>query len=216
VRAAIFLNGVSEEPDLLLNIACGADLILAADGGTRHALEAGLIPDIVVGDMDSLGDAGAREAEKLGARLESYPSRKDKMDGHLAVIAACERGATELDFLCAFGEKLSAVFAIPHLLLAAERMGLRAAAIAGWGRMFALETASRTVTGSPGDGVSVFSLTGSASGVNLEGFVYPLEDARLEAGDTLGFHNRLSNKEGRVSVREGALLVIHELEGDSR
>jgi thiamine pyrophosphokinase len=46
--------------------------------------------------------------------------------------------------------------------------------------------------------------------VTLEGFAYPLADARLEIGDTLGFHNELIGKTARMSVRSGALLVIHE------
>jgi thiamine pyrophosphokinase len=95
-------------------------------------------------------------------------------------------------------------------------MGLRAAVVAGWGRAFVVEAGSRAVIGAPGDGVSVFPLAETATGVSLEGFAYPLEDARLEIGDTLGFHNELLDPRGRVSVREGALLVIHETEGASR
>ncbi len=210
MRAVVFLNGAPDAPALLQRISEGADLVLAADGGARHALDVGIVPDLIVGDMDSLGDAGAREAGKLGARLERHPVRKDKMDGHLAVIAAMERGATELDFLCASGGGFSALFAVPHLLLSAERMGIRAAAIGGWGRAFVMESGSQTVAGSPGDGVSVFPFTGPATGVTLTGFSYPLKDARLEIGDTLGFHNELTAVEGRISVGEGALLVIQE------
>ena len=216
MRAIIFLNGASEEPDLLRRVTEGADLVLAADGGARNALDANIVPDLVLGDMDSLGDAGVREMEERGVPLERYPVKKDKMDGHLAVIAARKRGATELDFLCASGGMFSALFALPHLLLAAERMGLRAAVVAGWGRAFVVEAGSRAVIGAPGDGVSVFPLAETATGVSLEGFAYPLEDARLEIGDTLGFHNELVDLRGRVSAREGALLVIHETEGASR
>ena len=180
----------------------------AADGGARYALDAGVIPDLVVGDLDSLGDT--REIEEHGALLERHPVRKDKMDGHLAVLAVRDRGATVVDLLCAAGGRFSALFAIPHILLAAERLGLRATMVASWGRAFVIETGSRVVGGNPQDSVSVFPLTGPATGVTLEGFGYPLHDARLEVGDTLGFHNELIGGAGRVSVKEGALLVIHE------
>ncbi|MDQ3636673.1 MAG: thiamine pyrophosphokinase, partial [Actinomycetota bacterium] len=109
MRAIIFLNGASEEPDLLRRVTEGADLVLAADGGARNALDANIVPDLVLGDMDSLGDAGVREMEERGVPLERYPVKKDKMDGHLAVIAARKRGATELDFLCASGGMFSAL-----------------------------------------------------------------------------------------------------------
>jgi thiamine pyrophosphokinase len=210
LRAAIFLNGAPDAPDLLQRIAGRADLVVAADGGARYALDAGVVPDLVVGDMDSLAEAWAREVAERGALLERHPTRKDKMDGHLAIIAVGERGATDVDLLCAAGGRFSPLFAVPHLLLAAERMGLQATVVAGWGQAFVLEAGARSVCGGPRDSVSVFPLIGPATRVTLEGFAYPLEDARLEVGDTLGFHNELNGEVGRVSVEGGALLVIHE------
>jgi thiamine pyrophosphokinase len=208
VRAVIFLNGAPDPPDLLRRVAGRADLVVAADGGARYALDAGVIPDLLIGDMDSLG--GAREIEERGVLLERHPARKDKMDGHLAVLAVRDRGATAVDLLCAAGGRFSALFAVPHILLASERMELRATMVASWGRAFVIEAGSRTVAGNPQDSVSVFPFTGPATGVTLEGFGYPLENARLEVGDTLGFHNELVGGTGRVSVGGGALLVIHE------
>ncbi len=210
MRAAIFLNGAPDPPDLLRRVAGRADLVVAADGGARYALDAGVIPDLVVGDMDSLGEAGTRTAQEHGALLERHPIRKDKMDGHLAVLTVRERGATAADLLCAAGGRYSALFAVPHILLASERMGLRATMVADWGQAFVLEVGSRILSGNPQDSVSVFPFTGPATGVTLEGFGYPLENARLEIGDTLGFHNELVDRAGRVSVGGGTLLVIHE------
>ena len=213
MQACVFLNGSPDPPDLLRDVAARADLVIAADGGARHALDAGVRPDLIVGDLDSFGERGIREAEGRGIPLERHPVRKDKMDGHLAILAAGDRGATDVDLVCATGRQLSAVFAVPHILLAAERAGLRATLVAGWGRAFVVEAGYRKVAGEPGDGVSVFPVGGAAEGVNLEGFAYPLEDARLEIDDTLGFHNELVGESGLVGVGEGALFVIHEREG---
>jgi thiamine pyrophosphokinase len=212
VRAAIFLNGSPESSDLLRRVAGRADLIVAADGGARYALEAGVVPDLVVGDMDSLGEDLALEVERRGASLERHPARKDKMDGQLAVLAARERGATAADLLCGEGGRVGAIFAVPHILLAAERSGLRSTVVADQGRMFVIEAGSRTVRGDPRDSVSIFPLSGPAAGVTLEGLEYPLENAGLEPGDTLGFHNELIGREATVSVGKGAVLVVHETE----
>jgi thiamine pyrophosphokinase len=213
LRAAVFLNGSPDPPGLIRGVAGRADLVVAADGGARHALEADVVPDIVVGDMDSLGEEFALEAERRGASLERHPARKDKMDGHLAVLAARRLGASAADLLCVTGGRISALFAVPHVLLAAERVGLRSTVVAGWGQAFVVEDGSRAVEGVPQDGLSIFPLSGPASGVSLEGFAYPLHEARLEPGDTLGFHNELTGREARVSVRSGTLLVIHEAAG---
>jgi thiamine pyrophosphokinase len=212
VRAAIFLNGSPDSSDLLRRVAGLADLIVAADGGARYALEAGVVPDLVVGDMDSLGEDLALVVERLGGSLERHPERKDKMDGQLAVLAARERGATAADLLCAVGGGLGALFAVPQILLAAERIGLRSTVVADRGRIFVIEAGSRTVQGDPQDSVSIFPLSGPATGVTLESMEYPLENASLEPGDTLGFHNELIGRKASVSVEEGALLVVHETE----
>jgi thiamine pyrophosphokinase len=213
LRAAVFLNGSPDPPGLIRDAAERADVVVAADGGAGYALEAGVVPDLVVGDMDSLGEGLALEAERRGASLERHPARKDKMDGHLAVLAARSLGASAADLLCATGGRISALFAVPHVLLAAERVGLRSTVVAGWGQAFVVEDGSRAVEGVPQDGLSIFPLSGPASGVSLEGFAYPLHEARLEPGDTLGFHNELTGREARVSVRSGTLLVIHEAAG---
>lgn len=214
MRAAIFLNGEADPPGLLGRVASAADLVVAADGGALRALGAGVVPDLVVGDMDSLGEKGAREVAALGAALERHPAKKDAMDGHLAVLAARARGATEADLLCAAGGSFSAAHAVAHILLAAERAGLRTTLVARWGLAFVVENGGREVRGAPGDAVSVFPLSGVATGVDLIGFAYPLSGARMAAGETLGFHNELlAGGAGWVRVGEGALFVIQEREG---
>ena len=210
MRTAIFLNGAPDSEHLIQVVVRRADLVVAADGGARYALDAGIVPDLIVGDMDSLGEDLAREAEKRGASLERHPVRKDKMDGHLAVLAAGERGATAADFLCAAGGKPGAVFALPHILLTAERIGLRSTVVSDQGRMFVVEASSHAVEGAAGDSVSVFPLSGPATGITLEGMSYPLVNARLEPGDTLGFHNELIGRKAVISVVSGALLVVQE------
>jgi thiamine pyrophosphokinase len=117
------------------------------------------------------------------------------------------------DLLCAVGGRPAALFAVPHILLAAERIGLRSTVVADRGRMFVVEAGYRMVEGVQEDSISIFPLSGPAAGVTLEGMEYPLENASLEPGDTLGFHNELIGTEARVSVGEGAILVIHETEG---
>jgi thiamine pyrophosphokinase len=76
--------------------------------------------------------------------------------------------------------------------------------------MFVIEGGSRSVEGAAHDSVSVFPLSGPAAGVTLEGMGYPLANADLHPGDTLGFHNELIGRKAKISVGSGALLVVHE------
>ncbi|MFB9995303.1 thiamine diphosphokinase [Deinococcus oregonensis] len=72
-------------------------LVVAADGGARHAAALGLVVDVWVGDFDS--SAGL----DVDAPREIHPAAKDETDAELAVRVALKRGATTLVFIGAFG-----------------------------------------------------------------------------------------------------------------
>ena len=132
------------------------------------------------------------------------------MDGQLAVLAARERGATVADLLCAGGGRLGPS-SRSHILLAAERIGLRSTVVADRVRMFVVEAGYRTVEGEPQDSISIFPSGPAAAGVTLEGMEYPLENASLSRR-----HPRVPqrvDRQGSYGERgEGALLVVHETE----
>jgi thiamine pyrophosphokinase len=56
--------------------------------------------------------------------------------------------------------------------------------------------------------VSLLPMTPEVTGITLQGFVYPLVNATLILGQSLGISNRLSNDTGHVSIQSGLILVI--------
>ena len=73
-----------------------ADLLVAADGGARWIQSLGVVPHLVVGDLDSLDEATIAALSGAGARVERYPSDKDASDTELAVEAALRAGAEQV------------------------------------------------------------------------------------------------------------------------
>jgi thiamine pyrophosphokinase len=65
------------------------------------------------------------------------------------------------------------------------------------------------IDGHEGDTLSLIALGGDARGVTIEGCEYPLTDAVLPFGQTLGISNVLTGPTARVRVRDGIVLVIH-------
>jgi len=95
------LGGECPAPEVLRRIAHDADLLVAADSGLIAAEDAGLEPDWVVGDMDSL----ACEANRDGlSRLDKYPPEKviryppdkDHTDTELAIALLKEKSCDEI------------------------------------------------------------------------------------------------------------------------
>ena len=96
MRAIIFANGDASDPDLVRRWTAQADLIIAADGGSRHALAAGVTPHVVIGDLDSLAEADRAQLDRTGVPLIVFPTHKDYTDLELALRYALERHATEI------------------------------------------------------------------------------------------------------------------------
>jgi thiamine pyrophosphokinase len=58
--------------------------------------------------------------------------------------------------------------------------------------------------------ISVFCMGADAEGVTIEGLQYSLTDGTLTAGFPLGVSNHFVGKNGKVSVKDGSLLVIYD------
>ncbi|MBA2373424.1 MAG: thiamine diphosphokinase, partial [Chloroflexi bacterium] len=125
----------------------GVGLVVAADGGARHAAALGLRLDLWVGDGDSVGDGALRELAGEGVAIERAPIDKDESDTELAIRAAIDRGADGVVILGAFGgRRLDHTLANVGLLALPSLAG-RAAAL--------LDAAARIrLLRAPGDGIA--------------------------------------------------------------
>jgi thiamine pyrophosphokinase len=68
---------------------------------------------------------------------------------------------------------------------------------------------SITLSGQPGDTLSLIPLTPSVSQVNLSGVEWPLQEATLWFGSTYSISNVLVSEKARLHLGEGMLLLIH-------
>lgn len=185
-------------------------IAIAADGGVLNALTAGITPDTVIGDLDSLPDAIRADLERRGVRFIVHPARKDETDLELAIQHALERGATEIVIFSALGGRWDQSLANILLLTLPDLRGVPARIVDQRQTMVILTgDAEAHIQGRVGDTLSLIALGGDAHGVTIEGCEYPLNQARLPFGKTLGISNVLIEPTARVSVKEGIVLVIH-------
>lgn len=184
------------------------DLVIAADAGYRTCRQAGVRPDLVVGDFDSM-DA----PEEFGEILR-LPVEKDDTDTLAAVRLGLERGCREF-FLYGGtgGKRLDHTLANLQTLLYLRRQGAR-----GWlyDNDFvwtAIENESLTIEKTVEWGLfSAFCLGDRAEGIDETGFQYPLSDAALTPDFPLGVSNHVLEPTATITVRRGALAVGWELE----
>ncbi len=205
--AAVFLDGDYEDAAYYREWARVADLVVAADGGGRFLAAAGLVPDALVGDFDSLDEEAVSAAGRRGARVVRHPVRKDQTDGELAVDEALREGAGELVLAGALGA-LDHVLGHLALLGRVEGRGTPARLVSP-GLTVRVLNAGATVTldAGPGTRVSLAPLDGDAV-VTLSGLDYELERGRLPGGTCLGLGNAVSRRGATIRVHEGRVAAL--------
>jgi len=204
----IIANGNAPNETTVRRWLDSATRLFCADGGARAALSLGLRPDIVVGDLDSLDGAQQAQLAALGCRLAVYPVAKDWTDLELALKLAMEEGATEVVILGALGGRLDQELANIMLLLLPELDNISVRIVDEGQEIFVTRTEA-TIAGQPGDIVSLIPWGGDVMGIITEGLMYPLRDEPLLAGPARGISNVMMGQVARVTLRSGALLVIH-------
>lgn len=213
MRVIIFANGELPDREEARELLRSDDMVIAADGGTRHALAVGVTPHVVIGDLDSLSASDRSRLEAAGSRIIPFPRRKDETDLELALHHAVREGATEIVILAALGGRLDQAVANLLLLTLPELRELDVRIVEGSQTAFLIHGGRdgrppTIVEGQPGDIVSLIPLGGDAVGVMAEGLEWPLDEDRLRFGPARGVSNVLTAEQARVRVRQGVLLCV--------
>ncbi len=208
-KTVIFANGVPANPAENRRHLAPDDTILCADGGTLHALALGLTPHLIVGDLDSLPAGVQAELAAQGVPVERHPVKKDQTDLELALAAAVRRGATEILILTALGGRLDQQLANLLLLTRPEWAGVRLRLAEGNQQAWLLRGPDAlTLTGAPGDTLSVVALSETLTGLSLRGVEWPLRDATVPRGSTLTISNTFLRRQAHIELAGGLALVV--------
>ncbi len=188
----------------------GSDIVIAADRGLDTCVCAGIEPDIVLGDYDST-DMRERidKMRQSGAYVEVYPAEKDFTDTEAGVMCALEKGAGEIVILGATGGRLDHFLANLDLCLVPLRQGVKCALVDEHNEIRLLDAGFTLCAGDvAGRYVSLIPFTDRVSGVTLTGMKYPLVDADLVRGSSLGVSNEMTGETARIDFQEGILTLI--------
>ena len=183
------------------------DFVIAADAGYRVCRQAGIVPDLLLGDFDSM------DQPEDFANIHRSPVEKDDTDTMLAVKTALEQGCdTVYIYGGTGGKRLDHTLANLQTLLFIRRRGARGYLYDDDFVWTVLENESLTIEKTVEWGLfSAFCLGDRAEGIDEVGFQYPLKDAVLTPEFPLGVSNHLLEPAATITVRKGALAVGWQL-----
>ena len=210
MRAIIIAGGQAGDDEDWRRWVREGDWLIGADGGAARALAWGLVPHLVIGDMDSLPGEARTALEAWGSQFVVHPRAKDETDLELALTHAAQEGAHEIVVLGALGGRLDHALANVLLLTLPKLEGVEVR-IASDRQEALLVRGGRetTLEGESGDLVSLLPLGGDARGVTTSGLAWPLERDTLRHGFSRGVSNEMTAPVARVAVEAGSLLVVH-------
>ena len=232
MKKRCFIAGAGEYTGLVSPLP--GDYVIAADGGYAQLVSRGIVPDLVIGDFDSLGEAPDHP------NIVRSPAEKDDTDMMLAVREGLSRGLGMFIIDGGLDGRLDHTIANFQILVYLARRGalgvllgreVCVTAITNGSLKFysgrentkaalkrgdiadAADTEMRCGVSADSSnsamrgGISVFSAGEAAEGVTLAGLKYPLDGATITCDYPIGVSNEFTGTPATVSVRSGALLV---------
>ena len=187
------------------------DIVVGVDKGIGYCLQRDIVPDVLMGDFDSLDPAQLKDPRLDGVEKQSFPARKNSSDLELALQWLRTSEVSHVRLLAISGGRsdhhlfnwllplqgnwpftIELIDASAHAHLVTPRNPLH-------------------TTTTLGQVVSLVPMP-QASGVSTQGLEYPLHNAEMTAGSTLGLSNVASQLRIRVSISSGQLLVFRILD----
>lgn len=204
--------------------------LIAADRGLEFFLDYLILPDVVIGDFDSLSEDGKNFLEMqnedipYGGMLEwklqkgegkvvevvRLRPEKDDSDTQSAMNYAIQNGAKEIVILGVTGNRVDHLMANFGLLILAQKQETEVALADRYNYMKLIPSGTILKKAEQfGKYVSFFPLGGDVTGLTLEGFKYPLDKYHLTTADSgLTVSNEISEEYAKVTYESGTLLMI--------
>jgi len=169
----ILANGTFPVHPAPLAILHAAAPLVCCDGAADRLAEAGLTPDVVIGDLDSISPA---RREQFAAVL--IEDRDQETNDLTKAVNWCRRQELpSVTILGATGEREDHTLA-NIALLARYNRDIRAEMVTDFGT-FSVARAACRLSSVPGQQISIFSLSPEAA-ITATGLKYPLADMRLK------------------------------------
>lgn len=198
---AIIANGLAPTKKALSQTMQDIDIIIAADGGANACRERGLIPDYIVGDLDSVDDSTLHLFNDVS--VIRMPDQ-NLSDLQKAITFALSKNPEKVKIISAFGKRSDHTFS--NLLhFASMDLPVAFEIFDNFGRLIILQEGTYEISGTPGQPVSLISIT-PITNLTTTGFKYKVLQKSFNP-----FFNGTSNEfvkaTATIQFDSGRLLV---------
>ena len=208
MRAIIVAGGEADKEQIKSEIELGLhDLLIAADSGADHIIDAGFMPDIIIGDLDSI----SADRKKLTSQIIEYPAEKDFTDAEAAFDKAVSSGASDIIIYGATGRRLDHFMGNLSLLTKSDNLGISCCIADRYNRIRLISTTTELHRSDCfGKYISIIPIDDNVN-ITLTGFKYPLSNYHLTRDNALGVSNEIADDTAVITICSGRILLIESL-----
>lgn len=184
--------------------------LYCADGGAGYLKALGLIPEVIVGDLDSVDEAVVNYYAQKGTKILPHPPEKDFSDTELALNYLIEAGEKNILLLGAMGGRLDHYFANLMLMASYGRRGIKLSLMDESNFICYLNKGEYKIE-KEGGYLSFFALSDSGMRLSLSGVKYPLKSHLVPFGSSLCLSNEfLADALVHLESGDGVMVLSEE------
>ncbi|WP_165000661.1 thiamine diphosphokinase [Xylanivirga thermophila] len=203
----IILNGSMGDISGIKDAIKSYDYIICADGGARYAYAGGIIPDVILGDFDSLPEDILEYYKTKDILIKTYPKEKDETDSQIAVDMAISMGADRVTLIGALGSRLDHSYANIMLLCRLKNHGIDGCIIDS-NNIITVSNDVLIINGEIGGYVSLLPLGEDTYIEYTKGLRYPIFDKKLPLDFPYGISNEFIENTAMVKIISGWVVAI--------
>lgn len=198
----VIIGGGDCSAEILKEYITPDDYVICADSGFDYALSAGITPDLLIGDFDSISHT-PDNINKI-----TLPVEKDVTDCEAAYCEGLQRGYVSFILFGGTGGRFEHTFANISVMARASKENNEFILIDEKHRFSAITNGTAKIKNGIDKQVSVFAFGDKAYGVSENGFHYLLNNYTLDPFIPIGISNDVTGEFGEISVQNGTLIII--------
>lgn len=214
MKTCVIIGAVPVQNRNQMEEFCADAFVICADGGLDVAAQYGIVPDLLVGDFDSVQTQPPQGVETI-----HLPVHKDDTDTMFAIREAIRRGYQEFVLLGVLGgERFDHSYATLCALQFIAMQNCRGVLVGDHCQVFVLSSGRLRLRDMMGQTISVFPFGTPSCMVTYQGLEYPLNRHTLYSQDPLGVSNRITEPVAEIILHAGIalIIVVDEASGDKR
>lgn len=211
-KALLMLNGSfnlsSKEIKKIINDK-QVNTIIAVDGGANIMRRLELLPDLIIGDLDSLTDINKKFFIEKDINILKYPVEKDQTDSEIAVDYCSEHKFDKLYITGALGGRIDQQLANLNLLEYIYELNLEAEIISN-NINISLINKYKKFTAKKGYRLSLIPQSQNIHNLTIKGCKYNLKDQDINRSQSRGISNLIEEDWAEIKFESGLLIYILE------